>query len=105
MTRTPKKNPVQLVRGEAWEQVEKLAGPVHTEGSTTNPLIGYLPMDTLNYCDQVLSVLQDASEVQDSSDETGMGKFLILLSVRRALQWESENYHARAGLRRKEDQA
>ena len=63
-----------------------------------NPLIGNIPADTMSHCQQVLSVVQLATESQDActSDTEVMGYHLILLTVRKALQYEHDHHQERS---------
>ena len=63
-----------------------------------NPLIGNIPADTCSHCQQVLSVVQLATESQEgcSSDDEVMGYHLILMCVRQALEYEHDHHAERA---------
>ncbi len=60
-----------------------------------NPLVGRIPADTMNNCQQVLSVVQLATESQESGDDATMGYYLILRSVRQALVYEHDHHTER----------
>ena len=63
-----------------------------------NPLIGNIPADTMSHCQQVLSIIQLATESQEAgtSDDEVMGYHLILNCVRTALEYEHDHHAERA---------
>ena len=63
-----------------------------------NPLIGNIPADTMSHCQQVLSIIQLATESQEmgTSDDEVMGYHLILNCVRNALEYEHDHHQERS---------
>ena len=64
---------------------------------TQNPLIGNIPDDTMSHCQQVLSIIQRATESQETgtSDDEVMGYHLVLNCVRNALEHDHHQERAR----------
>ena len=65
---------------------------------TQNPLIGNIPADTMNHCQQVLLIVDLATESQEMKygDDEVMGYHLILKCVRQALMYEHDHHQERS---------
>ena len=66
-------------------------------GSADNPLIGQLTADTMSNCQQVLSIIQLATESTDlpNGPNEVMGYHLILNCLRHALRYEHDHFSER----------